>query len=141
MEYCCYICDEAFLSSLSSHDRVQKRLRGPAVDELFSTLLSTIPEMKSSQTSLYCISIFMEKYSDSLSSLVPSTLIFTAKTRHAINTSLNCPNLLPISLVRKKFHSDSLFIRSDASFNTSMRECFLDFCNLNPFNSNPDTSS
>lgn len=89
IEHCCDICARATQLSLSSLDRVQRRLRVVVGDKLFSTLQPSL---------LY--RYFNGKCSDEIRSLVPPVLNFTARTRHATHIAENHPHSLHIPLAR-----------------------------------------
>lgn len=78
---------------------------------------------------------FHGKSSDKLHSLVSAILTFSAKTYHTMYTETNYLHFLCNPLVRRKFHSDSVFPRITTLWNKLPIGCFPNYYSLNFFKS------
>lgn len=84
MEFCCHFWAGTAQSAHSSHDKVQKSLRILVCNELSSTLWHLLHSWDVAYLSLLYHNIH-GKCSDDLHSLVPPSLKFKVRIRHATN--------------------------------------------------------
>ena len=134
MEYCCHIWAGSSKSSLSTLDRVQRRVRRLVGDELFKTLQPLSHRRNVSSLSLL-YRYFYGKCSSELHAMVPKVLKFNRRTRLAVSVADNHPHFLNIPFSKQEFHSQSFFPRTAALWNKLPSYCFPPSYNLEFFKS------
>ena len=131
MEYCCHIWAGACKSSLSSLDRVQRRLRWLIGEELFNTLQPLSHRRDVASLSLF-YRYFHGRCSEELHSLVPALRSFPVRTRFAVTAH---PYHVDVPSSRTMFHANSFFPRTAAIWNSLPLYCFPENYNLGLFKS------
>ena len=121
MEYCCHIWAGACMSSLSSLDRVQRRLRWLIGEELFNTLQPLSHRRDVASLSLF-YHYFHGRCSEELHSLVPALRSFPVRTRFAVTAH---PYHVDVQSGRTMFHANSFFPRTTAIWNSLLFAVFL----------------
>ena len=138
MEYCCHIWSGASKSSLSSLDKVQRRLRRLVGDNLFSTL-----QPLSHRRNVASLSLFYRYYngkcSQELHEMVPHLKTFGRSTRYSSRVQENHPHFLHVDGIFPKYHMNSFFPRTTSLWNTLPAQCFPDDYNLQKFKENVNT--
>ena len=132
MEYCCHIWSGASKTSLSSLDKVQRRLRRLIGDDLFSTL-----QPLSHRRNVASLSLFYRYYngkcSEELRSMVPPCKTFGRSTRYSSRIQQDHPHFLQVEGNYPKYHMNSFFPRTASLWNTLPSVCFPDSYNLDQF--------
>lgn len=127
MEYFCHIWTEAAQISLTSFGQVRCVYAALWLMNYFPPYNHCSAD-KTLQASLYC---YFRWLMFGRATFHRSTL--TAKTDHATNTVLSPPSLLRVSLVRKKFPSNSFFSQTAKYCNRLPRGCFSDLYTILTF--------
>ena len=132
MEYCCHIWAGAAKTTLSSLDRVQRRLRRLVGDDLYGKL-----QPLSLRRDVASLALFYRYYhglcSEELHSIVPPLKTFERTTRSSRTIQVNHPHYILAPRVNRKFHGDSFFPRAAAQWNSLPLDCFPEKCNLDAF--------
>ena len=132
MEYCCHIWAGAAKTTLSSLDRVQRRMRWLVGEELYGKL-----QPLSLRRDVASLALFYRYYhglcSEELHSIVPPLKTFERTTRSSRSIQVNHPHYLLAPRVNRNFHGDSFFPRAVAQWNSLPLECFPDKCDLDAF--------
>ena len=106
MEYCCHIWAGAAKTTLSSLDRVQRRLRWLVGDDLYGKL-----QPLSLRRDVASLALFYRYYhglcSEELHSIVPPLKTFGRTTRSSTSIQVNHPHYILAPRVNRNFHGDS----------------------------------
>ena len=135
MEYCCHIWSGASDASLSSLDRVQRRLKRLVGEDLFATLQPLSHRRKVASLSLL-YRYYNGKCSQELHDMVPPHMTFPRTTRYSSHTLSHHPHSLQVEGNCPKYHLDSFFPRTVRDWNSLPASCFPIHYNLDKFKKN-----
>ena len=132
MEYCCHIWAGAAKTTLSSLDRVQRRLRWLVGDDLYGKL-----QPLSLRRDVASLALFYRYYhgmcSEELHSIVPPLKTFERTTRFSATIQVNHPYYIDAPRAKNNFHGDSFIPRAAALWNSLPLDCFPEKCDLDAF--------
>ena len=132
MEYCCHIWAGAAKTTLSSLDRVQRRMRWLVGEDLYGKL-----QPLSLRRDVASLALFYRYFhglcSEELHSIVPPLKTFGRTTRSSTSIQVNHPHYILAPRVNRNFHGDSFFPRAAAQWNSLPLECFPEKCDLDAF--------